>query len=418
MLVAHPTGDTYGSDLQLLESVSGLVDNGWRVVVALGDDGPLRTMLARRGAEVEVAPVPVVRRAAASPRGLLSLTVEAVRAMPRLVSGIRSVGADAVYVNTVTLPVWLLAARLTGVPALCHVHEAEADAPRPLRLALNAPLLMAGRVLVNSRTSFEATCRDLPALRRRTSLVYNGVPEPDPGRGGEPVEGTGAAPDVVRLVTVGRLSPRKAPDVALEAVAILRASGVDARLDVCGTAYPGYEDYEAGLRERAAFSDIAGSVTFRGYVSPVAPAVSDADILLAPSLREPFGNAVVEAQLVGRPVVAAAAAGHLETVEDGRTGLLVPPGDPEAVACAVLRLVRHPELRRAVVAEGARSARERFSVRRYRREVVAAVWATAAASPTKGAASRAPHEERDARRGPGSREAVGPETSDERTALQ
>ena len=70
---------------------------------------------------------------------------------------------------------------------------------------------------------------------------------------------------------------------------------------------------------------VAGAVTFPGYCKPIWPHLAAADIVVQPSLREPFGNAVVEAQLSSRPVVATSALGHLESIDDEETGLLVPP---------------------------------------------------------------------------------------------
>ena len=69
-------------------------------------------------------------------------------------------------------------------------------------------------------------------------------------------------------------------------------------------------------------------VEFAGYVSPVTPVLERAQIVLAPSQRESLGNVVIEAQLAGRPVIATATTGHLETVQDGRTGVR----DPARVA--------------------------------------------------------------------------------------
>ena len=66
--------------------------------------------------------------------------------------------------------------------------------------------------------------------------------------------------------------------------------------------------------------------------------------MVAPSLREPFGNAVVEAQLSLRPVVATAALGHLESITDEDTGLLVPAEDVDAMAKAIARIIDDPEL--------------------------------------------------------------------------
>ena len=363
VLVAHPAADVYGSDLQLLESISGLADAGWRVVVAMPEHGPLHDLVRRRGGEPQVVDFPVLRRASSSAGGLAGLAVAGVRAATGLRRVVRQVGADVLYVNTVTLPWWLTAGRLARVPTLCHVHEAEDQDPWPVRAALGAPLLQAHRLIVISRAA-SAAAEVVPGLRRRARLIYNGVPQP------ETAVTAGSPGPAFRLAVVGRLSPRKAPHVALEAVALLRAQGREVTLEVCGTAFAGYEAYESELRERAEQDDLRGAVQFSGYVSPIWSVLERADVVVAPSLREPFGNAVVEAQLAGRPVVAAAALGHLETIEDGVTGLLTPPGDAEALARAVATLMDDPS-RAASMGERARlEARRRFSVERYQREVV------------------------------------------------
>ena len=124
------------------------------------------------------------------------------------------------------------------------------------------------------------------------------------------------------------------------------------------------------LRAQVASGPCPEKVQFTGYVTPSFLAFDRADIVLAPSLREPFGNAVVEAQLSERPVVAAAAGGHLESVQHGESGFLVPPENPEAMADAVQELLLDPNLGRRIALSARRSARERFDVFRYRAEIV------------------------------------------------
>lgn len=367
-LVANPSGDVYGSDLQMLESVQALIEDGFDVLVVLGADGPLKQRLSERGADVMIRPFPVLRRADASIGGVASLGWRGLRSIGRLSALIREVDPDVLYVNTVTLPWWIEAGRRARVPVVCHVHEAETTDGRLVRFALNAPLLRAHRVLSISRASTAALTSAVPALAKKTVEVYNGVTEPPTVPA--PV---GSLTGPVTLSVVARLSPRKAPDVALEAAAILRSRGRDVRLELCGTPFDGYEWYEQQLRERADRPDLRGRVAFPGYVSPIWPALERADIVLAPSLREPFGNAVVEAQFAGRPVVAAGALGHLESIEDGRTGLLVTPGDPVAFADAVETLIDDPERARRMAEDARASALQRFTLGRYRTEIATAV---------------------------------------------
>lgn len=365
VLIANPSADVYGSDLQMKETAAGLVDHGWRVVVAAPSDGPLVGALRDLGAEVRLLEFPVLRRSAASPRGVAALALASARALPPMTSLLREERPAVVYVNTVTLPWWLLAGRLAGIPTLCHVHEAEAADPPAVRKALTLPLLLADTVVVNSRSTETVVLGSVPRLRARTRLVHNGVDGPSAPLGAPPrVRLRGLVP--WQLAVVGRLSARKAPDTALEAVALLRGRGYDVQVGLYGTPGPGQEEYVARLHARAAEPDLRGAVRFGGYCAPIWTALESTDVLVAPSLGESFGNAVVEAQLAGRPVVATAVQGHCETVTDGETGLLVPPQDACALADALEELLVDTDRADLLAHAGQRSALARFGSDRYR----------------------------------------------------
>lgn len=365
VLIANPSPDVYGSDLQMLESLGALREAGYRVVVALPEDGALVPRIRERGGEVAFVDFPVLRRANQTIPSFLRLLWTILACLPRLIRFIRRMKPAAIYVNTVTIPWWLLAARLCGVPTAGHLHEAETTDSRLVRWALVAPLRLAHAVIVISRSTMDAMLAADPHLEKKAHLIYNGVPQPPE----TPRPALRKSP--LRLVVVGRLSPRKAPHLALEATALLRSRGYELEIELAGTAFPGYEWYTEQLEQRAAQDDLAGAVVFAGYCSPIWDNLIRADIMVAPSLREPFGNAVVEAQYSLRPVVATAALGHTESITDGVTGLLVPAEDVAAMATAIARLVDEPELAEELAVTARSEAIRRFSVERYSSEIAA-----------------------------------------------
>ena len=83
-------------------------------------------------------------------------------------------------------------------------------------------------------------------------------------------------------------------------------------------------------------------MTFLGRVAPVAPVLERAEVVVVPSFGEGFGMVALEAMERGRPVIASDVGGLPEIVADGRTGLLVPPGDVEALARAIAELAGDP----------------------------------------------------------------------------
>jgi glycosyltransferase involved in cell wall biosynthesis len=108
---------------------------------------------------------------------------------------------------------------------------------------------------------------------------------------------------------------------------------------------------------------LAPVVRFTGYLQDgLADAYAACDVAVhASTLPEPFGRTAIEAMAAGVPLVAAAGGGMLEIVEPERSGLLTPPGDAGALAAALLRLAREPELRARLVAGGRQRVRERFA---------------------------------------------------------
>jgi len=356
----------YGSDRVALESVSALVEQGWHVTVALSGEGPLVPVLEGTGADVVIVDVPVLRKSLMSPTGVVRFAVENVRRgvpMRRLLARLRP---DLVYVSTVTVPAWLPLARSVGAKVLVHVHEAEESLPRPVRLGLAAPLLLAHGVVANSEVSRQIVVRDLPALSARTRVVYNGVPGPatvSPSRD--------ELTDPVRLVLVGRVSPRKGTDVAVEALGLLRARGTDARLTLVGGVFPGYEWFEEQVRARVAELGLADHVEWTGVLPDVWKALDAADVALVPSRVEPFGNAAVEAMLARRPVVAGNTQGLREIVTPGVNGELAEPGDAVSLAEAVLRVVDDWPGAVGRAAKAEQAALARFAPSRYREEIAA-----------------------------------------------
>ncbi|WP_163511505.1 glycosyltransferase family 4 protein [Fodinicola acaciae] len=356
VLVANPSTDLYGADRMALETVAALRENGVDVVVTTPVAGPLREKLAELGVPVVVRPVPVLRRGCLSATGILRILWETLVALPSCVRLARR--SDVVYVNTVTIPSWIIAARLARRPVVAHVHELEASAGRIVRAGLVKPLLLARHVIANSAATKEFLARS----GCRSRLVYNGVAEPP-----RPIaEISTTAPDPVRLGYVGRLSHRKGTDVAIDAVALLAERGIPARLDIIGSVFPGNEAFEAELRARARDLD----VTFGGFSNDVWSAYERADIVLVPSRLEPFGLVAVEAQLAGRPVLSSDAEGLVEAVAAGETGVAVPAGNAAALADAVVRLLKDWPRAVQFAQRGKERAIAMFSPAGYRRAIV------------------------------------------------
>lgn len=153
-----------------------------------------------------------------------------------------------------------------------------------------------------------------------------------------------------RLLCVGRLIPIKGHLVLLRALARARARVPGVTLDIAGRG-----PLEPALKAYARELGLGEAVRFLGFVSPVQEAIERAAIVVVPSLGEGFGMVALEAMERGRPVIASAVGGLPEIVADGETGLVVPPGEADALADAIVALAGDLEQ----AAEMGRAGRER-----------------------------------------------------------
>jgi len=164
----------------------------------------------------------------------------------------------------------------------------------------------------------------------------------------------GVAPDDLLVLVLGALERRKGHAVLLEAAAHLVSTLPRLRVVCCGVG----REAEA-LAARAAA--LGGRVRFAGFREDVAACLAAADIVAVPSLHEGLGVAALEAMAAGRPVVASRVGGLGEAVVDGRTGLLVPPGEPVALAEAITRLALDRDFRVRLGAAGRARVSSRFT---------------------------------------------------------
>jgi glycosyltransferase involved in cell wall biosynthesis len=145
--------------------------------------------------------------------------------------------------------------------------------------------------------------------------------------------GTLSFPSEPRLLCVGRLIPIKGHLVLLRALAQARSRVPGVTLAVAGRG-----PLEPALKAYARELGLEGAVDFLGFVTPVQKAIEDAAIVVVPSLGEGFGMVALEAMERARPVIASAVGGLPEIVVDGETGIVVPPGDADALAEAIVTL--------------------------------------------------------------------------------
>jgi glycosyltransferase involved in cell wall biosynthesis len=167
----------------------------------------------------------------------------------------------------------------------------------------------------------------------------------------------------LRIVTVARLHAEKGHRYLLQALQTLAREKVKATWLIVGDG-PERQALETDVRERG----MGESVRFAGWRTDVLDLLAAADVVVQPTLHEAFSQAMIEAMALGRPLVISDVSGVEDVVEDGRSGLVVPPRDAGALVAALRRL-SDPEVARAVGQAAQARVRSRLDIREIVRKL-------------------------------------------------
>jgi len=260
-----------------------------------------------------------------------------------------------VFPESVTAGPWL--ARLAGVPHVTWRRDLGYWLTPVKRRLLRIGRRWTACCVVNSEAVRSQVIRDEGYLPAQVAVVRNIIDfsELNDVRPKDVRGELRLPPGTVSLVFPANLRPVKGGDIVLAALAQVRARGAAMHLVSIGENTQLLGAYRARCREL----DIASAVTFLGHLAraELLSWVKGCDIALNASYSEGYSNGIIEAMLLGLPVVATAVGGNLEQVVDRHTGFLVPAGDVEAMAEAMFALYQDQERRRAMGAAGVARAK-------------------------------------------------------------
>jgi D-inositol-3-phosphate glycosyltransferase len=160
--------------------------------------------------------------------------------------------------------------------------------------------------------------------------------------------------------TLGRLDPQKGQEEFLRSLPLVLKQQRDAYFVIAGDETRGGEGYRKRLLDLSSELGLNKCVRFLPFTENVPEFMAALDLFVLPSYSETYGLVLIEAMAMGKPVVATNAGGVPEIVEDGRDGLLIPPRDEEALADAIVRVLKDASLRKSFSDQARRDAIERF----------------------------------------------------------
>jgi len=335
--------------------------------VLLFEDGPFYDRLRAEAIPAHIIPASASLQSIRKQGGLR----DALRALPSLARLVHKTARlarnyDVVFANSQkALLVGALAAQWTGHPIVWNLHDmltADHFSTLNRRVAVTVANQMVDHLIANSEATLNAF-HEAGGTLQDTGVVYNGInPTPFQRVSNAKVRDLRERLSLSDAPIVGvfsRLASWKGQDVLLNALA--QVPDVQA-LIVGGALFGNDAAYESQLRTLTQELHLEERVHFLGFRDDIPELMNLTDIVLHTSTApEPFGRVIVEGMLAGKPVIASNAGGAREIIDDGVTGLLVPPDSPSCLAEALSTLLSSPTLTNRLARAGQQMAQTQFS---------------------------------------------------------
>ena len=372
-----------GGEIALLNLVSHVDSRRVEAIALFGADGPIVKKMTPF-ADTHVLPLSaVVAGTKKDSLGFASLVrvraaLIALIYVWRLVGFIRRNHVDIVHTNSLKADLLGgIAGRLSGRTVVWHIRDRIDDDYLPRSVVRTFRILarwIPHFVIANSKATLRSL--HLPSSKSSTSIpsgidfnVRRSVVHD--GTHSRVLYRRDSEPDgLFQVGLIGRICPWKGQHIFLQAAAFVHKRFPNARFVIVGSSLFGELEYDREVRLLPERLGIADFVTFTGFRSDVDDVICEMDLIVhASTTGEPFGQVIIEGMAAGKPVIATNGGGVPEIVEDGKTGILVPMGDIQAMAEAMCRMLADPASAREMGVRGRQRVREHFKIGQTARKV-------------------------------------------------
>lgn len=334
-----------GGQISLLEFLTNIDRAKYDPLVIVGEEGKLKNEIEKLGIECCI---------------LRMLSLKKINPFPyfaglwRIFNYVRKMRIKLIHSNTSRATLYAgPVAKILRVPLVWHVRI-----PHPDKLLDRFLVPFCSRIIAVSRTVKK---RFNGFKKAKVEVVYNGVDTEKFSPGSVPDEARKRfhinREDVV-VGTIGRISPEKGFEYLITAIRDVVVEYPQVKVLIVGN---GNEEYRRYLQGKINEAELSSNIMFTGFYGNISLILRCLDIYCLPSLSEGFNRSILEAMSCQLPVIASNVGGNIEVVQDGVNGLLVPPGNSERLAAAIIKLLKDREKAQNLGLEGRQFIKKNFS---------------------------------------------------------
>jgi len=388
IVFVNPIGAIGGAEKVLLTIFAALLTTQPKIQIHLivGTDGPLIEQSQKLGVQVTVLKLPeefnqlgdsAFKGSSKGISGLI-LLLQLIKILPSLGKYfhefhqlLHKINPDLIHSNGIKTHLLTAFAGVKSKPVIWHIHDFYGSRPLMAKILKLMSFRATQGIAISQAVAQDAkaTLPDLPI-----EVIYNAV---DINYFSPSVPTSSSSSLPLRIGLVATFARWKGQDIFLEAADQIVKAHPDLNIRFCivgGAIYKtrGSQFSETELKNKASYLGIADRVDFLGFQQDIANIYRCLDIVVHASTQpEPFGLAIVEAMACGRPVIVSQAGGAAELFTHNYDAVGVPPGEPMALAAAILDLLENSQKRQIISEKARHSVTERFSHERLGQQFLA-----------------------------------------------
>lgn len=359
------TSDLGGGERSLLTLLSS-IKNRIDAVVVIPREGPLRVVLASMGIKYYMSEYRwwTVRRSSKRNK-IVDTFHEHLTAATGIANIVMHERPDLIVTNTSVICEGALVAYLLKVPHIWHIRElGEKDHGfiYEYGFAFTSKFIndFSSHLVFNSKATLKEFTKYIHL--DKTSVVYNAI-QLDSNLSQSTVPNIYQRENSFKILVAGTISKKKNQIDALRAVKKLITKGKDVELCLLGNCTD--QNLVLYISKYINKHQLQKFVHVHGFIENPYPVFSSTNLVLVTSKNEAFGRTILEAMLLGKPVIATKAGGVPEIIEDGKNGILYTPSNTSELAEKIDTLVNNPSLQKFLADNASISVRDKFSIANY-----------------------------------------------------
>ncbi|WP_353932500.1 glycosyltransferase family 4 protein [Okeanomitos corallinicola TIOX110] len=385
ILFINPVGAIGGAERALLTIMAALFNTkpDIKIYLIAGTDGPMIAQAEKLGVEVKVLKLPeefnqlgdsALKKSSKFIGGLklllqlVSLTPSLWQYLQEFRQTIELIQPQIIHTNGIKANLITALSGIKNIPIIWHIQDFYGARPLVAKVLKWASKRATSAIAI-SQSVAEDVKKTLPGLA--VEVIYSAIDI----NYFSPVNSLSNFP--MRVGLVATFARWKGHDIFLAAASEIIKTNPNLNVRFCivgGAIYKtrGSQFSEQELKEKATHLNILDKVDFLGFQQDIAQAYRALDIVVHASTQpEPFGLAIVEAMACGKPVIVSQAGGAAELFTHNYDAIGVPPGEPKALAVAILDLLNQPEKRQLISEQARQTATERFNYERLGGQILA-----------------------------------------------